>query len=308
MSKPENKLESGRPVIVPEYFTGEGSFEDWIDQFESIAEINHWNDGQKLMWLKVRLTGRALMAYKKFSVTARGSFKNAIKALQERFEPESRKDLYRAEFQTRCKEKTEGWPEFGEDLRVLVDRAYLSLEDEARQQLALQRYLSQLDNEQVAFSVKQGKPRTIEAAVSATLECESYLVRPPQRSAVAAVQMEPKDSALMEMMTQLMARMDRLEENSKSVYSKKDTQTTSDTSGMSRFSDQEIKPRGTNQEVKPRRVVCHRCGQEGHFARGCVRNLGNPLTRETRVPWGNCPDPKGNLKGIRDIKFCCVHC
>ena len=31
MSKPENKLESGRPVIVPEYFTGEGSFEDWID-------------------------------------------------------------------------------------------------------------------------------------------------------------------------------------------------------------------------------------------------------------------------------------
>ena len=127
------------------------SFEDWIDQFESIAEINHWNDGQKLMWLKVCLTGRALMAYKKFSVTARGSFKNVIKALQERFEPESRKDLYRAEFQTRCKEETEGWPEFGEDLRVLVDRAYPSLEDEARQQLALQRYLSQLDNEQVAL-------------------------------------------------------------------------------------------------------------------------------------------------------------
>ena len=99
MTKPENKCKS-RPVIIPECFLGEGSCEDWIDQFESIAEINHWSDGQKLMWLKVRLTGRALMAYKKFPTTACGSFKNAIRALQERFEPESRRNLYLAEFQT----------------------------------------------------------------------------------------------------------------------------------------------------------------------------------------------------------------
>ena len=71
---------------------------DWIDQFESIASINGWNDEQKLIWLKVRLTGRALLAYKKFSVTARASFKNVDVALAERFEPESRRDLYLAEF------------------------------------------------------------------------------------------------------------------------------------------------------------------------------------------------------------------
>ena len=70
--------------------------------------------------------------------------------------------------------QTEIWPEFGEDLRILVDKAYPALDDEAWQQLALQRYLSQLDNEQVAFGVKQRKPKTIEAAVSITLECESF--------------------------------------------------------------------------------------------------------------------------------------
>ena len=170
MTRPESMCES-RPVIVPECFLGEGCYEDWIDQFESIVEINHWNDGQKLMWLKVHLTGRALMAYKKFPTTAHDSFKNAVKALQERFEPESRRDLYLAEFQTRRKRKMESWPEFGEDLRALVDKAYPTLDDEARQQLALQGYLSQLDNKKVAFSVKQRKARTIEAAVVATLEC-----------------------------------------------------------------------------------------------------------------------------------------
>ncbi|XP_065909335.1 uncharacterized protein [Dysidea avara] len=215
MSKSEGKPES-RPVIVPDCFSGEESYEDWMDQFESIAEINCWDEEQKLKWLKVRLKGRALMAYKKFSVTARAMFKNAKKALQERFEPESRKDLYLAEFQTRYKAKTESWPDFGEDLRVLVDKAYPSLDGEARQQLALQRYLSQLDNEQVAFSVKQRKPKTIEAAVSITLECESFLIKSTsaRAGAVAPVRVESNDSTLLEMMTQLMARLDKLEEQS----------------------------------------------------------------------------------------------
>ena len=96
------------------------------------------------------------MAYMKFPTAARGSYKNVIKAMQERFKPESRQDLYLAEFQAQRKGNMESWPEFGEDLRTfnLVDKAYPSLDDEAWQQLALQRYLSQLDNEQVAFSVK----------------------------------------------------------------------------------------------------------------------------------------------------------
>ena len=56
MSKSEGKPES-RPVIVPDCFSGEESYEDWMDQFEGIAEINCWDEEQKLKWLKVRLKG-----------------------------------------------------------------------------------------------------------------------------------------------------------------------------------------------------------------------------------------------------------
>ena len=102
--------------------------------------------------------------------------------------------------------------------------------------MALQRYLSQLDNEQVAFSAKQRKPKTIEAAVGATLECESYLISSPQSgAAVAPVQVESKDSALMKMMTQLMAR---LEERSKHGYFKKEAPRNVESA---RISDQEVK-------------------------------------------------------------------
>ena len=170
--------------------------------------------------------------------------------------------MYLAEFQTRRKTKTESWPEFGEDLLALVDKAYPSLDDEARQQLALQKYLSQLDNEQVSFSVKQGKPKTVEAAVSATLECESYLVRPLVNcGAVTPVQVESKDGnrTLMDMMMQLMARMDKLEEKSLP---------------QSPVRRDSVGRRPVDQDAAQgqRIVVCYRCGQEGHFARGCARS------------------------------------
>ena len=57
-----------------------------------------------------------------------------------------------------------------------MDKVYPSLDDEARQQLALQWYLSQLNNEQVAFGVKQREPKAIEAPFVATIEFESDLV------------------------------------------------------------------------------------------------------------------------------------
>ena len=88
------------------------------------------------------------------------------------------------------------------------------LEDDARQQLALQCYLSQLCNDQVAFGVKQRKPKTIEAAVGATLELESYLVQHSSTGTVAPVQVDyvdQKNNNLMDMMSQLLTRMKRLE-------------------------------------------------------------------------------------------------
>ena len=110
---------SYRPVIIAEIYSGEQPWEDRIDQFESIAAINGWDEEKKLVWLKVRLTRRALLPFKKFSVTAKASYKNMVVMMQERFEPQSKRDLYHAEFQVCCMKHTEMWADYGEDLRSL---------------------------------------------------------------------------------------------------------------------------------------------------------------------------------------------
>ena len=146
-----------------------------MDHFESIAAVCKCNDEAKLKWLRVRLTGRAGSAFRRLPEETCTDFKERVKVLQEQFEPESKKELYRAELQTRIKKRNEDWAVFGDDLKLLTDRAYPDLPDEAREWFTLNQHLTQLDNAQVVFGVRQAKPKVVDEAVRLTLEMEPYL-------------------------------------------------------------------------------------------------------------------------------------
>ena len=49
------------PGITPEPYNGEASsrWDQWIVHFDSVAQINGWDDPTRLLWLQVRLTGKA---------------------------------------------------------------------------------------------------------------------------------------------------------------------------------------------------------------------------------------------------------
>ena len=99
--------------------------------------------------------------------------------MRERFEPSSKQEVYKVEFENRRKRKTESWGDFGDKLLRLVDKAFPNLQFEGKEQLALSHYLSQLEPMQVSFGVKQRQPKTVHEAVSSTLELESYLTAKP---------------------------------------------------------------------------------------------------------------------------------
>ena len=96
-----------RPLVLPEVYSGEGNFDDWISHFESVSAVNGWTDGDKLLWICVRLTGKAQVAYTRLPhVTAdsRQQTYTAVKgALRERFEPDSKRELYKVQFESRKK-------------------------------------------------------------------------------------------------------------------------------------------------------------------------------------------------------------
>lgn len=164
-----------RPVVLPDNHSSKKDWKLWIYHFENIATVNGWDDAAKLQWLKVRLTGRGRMGFQCFSDELKETYATAMEALEKRFEPLSRQGQYQAEFQTCRWKKAEGWADFAEELQALVNRVYPTIEEKGKEQLALNHSLGELENPQVAFSIKQQCPKMVEEAVTATLEMESYL-------------------------------------------------------------------------------------------------------------------------------------
>eukprot|EP00731_Ephydatia_muelleri_P036068 Em0198g2a len=236
---------ASRPLVLPDSFSGEGNWSQWIYHFENVAEVNEWEDAKRVLWLK---------------------------ALKERFEPASQTARYLAEFENRRKKKTEGWADFAEDLRSLVEKAYPALQEEAKAQIALSHYLRHLDQPMTSFSVKQRTPKSLDEAVSATQEIESYQIGLPkiESGAVGVPLMDSKTHPEVEeaeigtvasrsssqlqdgLVHQLLQRLDKIEHEL-------------------RRPERERDEKASDGQRSPRSVTCWNCGRRGHVSRECYK-------------------------------------
>ena len=130
------------------------------------------------------------MCGKRLSTEAKSTYGGAKDALRKRFEPDSKQEMYAAAFHARKRRPSEPWGNLADDLRLLADHAFPELQDEAHEKLALDRYLSQIENSQIAFNVQQQRPKSLNDAVAHTLELESYLPEKPPRVTVPVVPTE----------------------------------------------------------------------------------------------------------------------
>ena len=287
-----------RPLVLPEPFKGDEDYTEWEDHFESVAAVNEWDDADKLKWLRVRLAGRAKTAFKRLPDADKRNFESATAALRERFEPASKQELHIAEFQTRKKLRGEGWADFGDALRDLADKAYPELDLDARERLSLNSYLEQISDAQVAFGVRQARPRTVREAVISTLQLESFKVHkhPPTRIAQVSVDDEAtpvgvvaeqsrRDDTTPELLQAILTRLERLETSRQEQASpapRRDDRGRGPKNQPRERRGQRGPPPSQRQDQSPstssqpprtedrRPVTCLRCGKEGHYARGCA--------------------------------------
>eukprot|EP00731_Ephydatia_muelleri_P033767 Em0037g31a len=191
-----------------------------------------------VLWLKVRLTGRAQIAYQQLSDITRANYGDTKKALKERFEPASQTARYLAEFENRRKKKTEGWADFAEDLRSLVEKAYPALQEEAKAQIALSHYLRHLDQPMTSFSVKQRTPKSLDEGM--------------EEAEIGTVASRSSSQLQDGLVHQLLQRLDKIEHEL-------------------RRPERERDEKASDGQQSPRSVTCWNCGRRGACESGVLQ-------------------------------------
>jgi len=82
--------------------------------------------------------------------------------------------------------------ELANSLCLLADKAFPHLQDEAKEQLSLDRFLALLDKPELALAVKQKRPKSIDEVVAYTLEMESYMMTTGSTRPAAVTSVIPK--------------------------------------------------------------------------------------------------------------------
>ena len=111
-------------------FTGEETsdgetFQDWLEQFESIAVLGGWSEHAKLVNLTARLRGGAYSFFRSCSPEQRSSYPLLVAELKKRFTPVKLTAIQTQLFHDRVQGAKESVDEFAQALRQLFSKAYV---------------------------------------------------------------------------------------------------------------------------------------------------------------------------------------
>lgn len=275
-----SNLSIARPVFMPETFTGTGrEWSDWKEQFEMAAVVNNWNDGMKLKFMALLLSGRARDIYSGLPLEAKRSYVLLKDALGKCFEPCETAEWNRVSFSSRKRMPNETLREFGNALRRLATKAYPSVGSDTQDLLARDHFITHVGNGETRMRLRSVKPITLEEAINIAVEFELIQgleqCTVPSDARIRGLQMSVAESKVDALTGVVDALRNEVQTLQKSVQQLLEAVPSLKAAPPVSNVEQPIISSAGNRQVQPLGGGCWECGCNRHIRRDCPYVQGN---------------------------------
>jgi hypothetical protein len=110
--------------LKPQNYDGTEDLDDYLSQFEILADLNCWNYETKSLYLAGSLKGDARTLLTELSSLQRRDYDRLVHILTLRFGSLNRAEIYKANLQTRVKRRDESISELAQSIKKLTRQAY----------------------------------------------------------------------------------------------------------------------------------------------------------------------------------------
>ena len=162
--------------LMPEAFTGSGDFEDYLQQFNTCAQLSGWNQrgGEDLrpLYFALRLKGNALHFYSTLDEEHKHSFNDLVEAFRQNYTTSV--DILKARLKAAKQQPGQDIATFLCDVRTLARRAY-RFHPEIMEETVLTSFIEGLSNATLRWELRKSRPRSADEALTLALQLNSFL-------------------------------------------------------------------------------------------------------------------------------------
>ena len=125
------------PHMKPQTYNGDEDWESYLNHFELCAKLGRWSYHDRVLYLAASLRGNGQVYYMTLMPAERSSYHTLVVKLGLRFSNARQQPMWISRLEARVRRQNESIAKLGDDLRRMSQRAYSSLNNEAKEMLAL---------------------------------------------------------------------------------------------------------------------------------------------------------------------------
>ena len=163
--------------LKPQNYDGTEDLDDYLSQFEILADLNCWNYETKSFYLAGSLKGDARTLLTELSSLQRRDYDSLVQILTLRFGSLNRAEIYKAK-----KRRDESISELAQSIKKLTRQAYPNAPASVTSTLARDHFIDALPDSDVRLRIRETQAKDIAEAEILALRLEAYRVADRQKT------------------------------------------------------------------------------------------------------------------------------